>query len=201
MVAATWCKSIHLYFKMADYQPPSVCDCCASPCPVPYQQREVRTLGFFEGYSFLPGWSAQAQAAAQESLNLALAELRMIPWTAALGTAISYVKTTGGVIYMSESRARWVVPETHYGNTNIQNYSRYKIGEFYNGGSGTNYTIESSQVITWNGPGTQDIETRASAWVEYLVDDWAIVDPSGNLDHRGFVSRQRSTCYSSEIWA
>ena len=180
---------------MATENPPNVCSCCDSPCPLPYQERQVRTLGNFFGSSegCPTGFMVDADSVAE-----ALAELRAIPWSPAGGTATSYFRMTGLNVYMSESRARWVVPETHYGDDNIQDYARYKIGTYYNGGSGTTYTEISNKTITWNGPGGASEDSRATDWEYLLIDDW--ISSCGSVDNTGFLSRVDYTCYSAEVW-
>ena len=136
----------------------------------------------------------------QEDLDEALAELKASPWRAASGTAISYCYTVVNRIYMSESRARWVVPEQHYNDTNVQNYAKYRIGSFYNSGSGTTYIRIDDNELTWGGPGSASIESRATAWQELLIDDWAVAAGQQNLDHRGFLSMINFTCYDTVVF-
>ena len=177
---------------MAEYKFPSVCNCCDSPCPYPEQQREVRSLVF--DATPIGGNSPYVN---QSDLDDALVALKALPWMAAGGTAISYCYTIVNRIYMLESRARWVVPEEHYNDTNVQDYSKVQIGTFYNGGSGTTYTAIDDNKLTWNGPGSASIESRATAWQELLIDDWAVAAGQQNLDHRGFVSMVNYTCYDT----
>ena len=169
---------------MAEYKNPNPCDCFVAACPAPFQQREVRTLGFFD---------ARFAPPTQEKINEALADLRALPWRTANATAISYFQTIGSLIYMSESRARWIVPE------GTQTYARYEIVDSYNGGSGTNYEVSNSRTLTWNGPGGESLDSRATGWEPLLIDDWA-VEAEGSVNHRGFISRLRYTCYPSEVW-
>lgn len=179
---------------MAEYGSPNVCNCFASPCPIPTQQRQVRTLL----YDATP-IGGNSPYVNQSDLDDALTELRALPWRDAGGTAISYCYTVVSRIYMSESRARWVVPEQHYGDTNAQNYARYQIGTYYNGGSGTIYTKIDDSQITWNGPGSTSDDSRATSWEPLLIDDWAVEAGQQDLDHRGFISSLNYTCYDTEI--
>ena len=180
---------------MAEYQPPSVCNCCGSPCPYPDQQREVRT-SIFEATPI----GGNSPYVNQEDLDEALAGLKALPWRAAGGTATSYCYTVVNTIYMSESRARWVVPEQHYNDTNVQEYAKYRIGTLYNGGSGTTYTRIDDNELIWGGPGSASIESRASAWQELLIDGWAVAAGQQDLDHRGFLSRINYTCYDTVVF-
>jgi len=177
---------------MAENQPQNVCNCCDSPCPVPFQQREVRSLVFYASPN-----GGNAPYVNQEDLDEALAELKALPWRGPGGTAISYCYTVVGTIYMSESRARQVVPPEHYYDTNIQDYAKYRIGTAYNGGSGTTYTYIDYNDYTWSGPGSASIESRASPWQELSIDGWAVPAGQQNLNHRGFIERVNYTCYDT----